>query len=484
MPLDPEETLLSYADRLSLMHTGKGMERLLKDLGIRRDHFVSGRPETVDLLAEATSHDADLLRRGAIRVHQLRASFRGQDISKTFLSPRAGRYCPECLSEDGARDNRRFRLIWGFRHVARCGRHAVWLSETPYPNDTNLRSSLGMSPLGKAMRADEEAPEYMSWLAARLNGNSPADANWLAGQTIQLVLKSSEMLGVVLEHGHKFSPAKLTPAQTEEATDIGFSIYRDGPEAVEEALDTIRKTSPASAVQAGPLAYYGQLFDWLDRRSNALDPGPIRDILRDHIVKHSAVEPGTKVLGVEITERRYHTVKSLARAVGIDRVRLARLLEKIQLVPKDATEVETGNMVFEAATAVPLIKAFKTAVPLQDVPRYIGASKRQIEILYRVGILQPLTPRTGRGSVRHVVFARGHLDALLEKVSNLPIAAMEQVDDLHQLAFAAQRGAGRFEDLFADVLEGRIEAFRRPDLQGVGAIQVNVYALIDRKTPA
>lgn len=141
-------------------------------------------------------------------------------------------------------------------------------------------------------------------------------------------------------------------------------------------------------------------------------------------------------------------------------------------------------MVFEAATAVPLIKAFETAVPLQDVPQYIGATKSQIEILYRVGIVQPLIPRSGRGSVRQVVFARAHLDTLLEKVSNLPIAAAEQEDDLHELGYAAQRGAGRFQDLFADVLNGRIQAFRRPDLHGVAAVQVNVNALIDRKTPA
>lgn len=59
------------------------------------------------------------------------------------------------------------------------------------------------------------------------------------------------MIGGVLQHGHK---VKLSPAQTEEATDVGFSIYSEGADAVEEALDTIRKTSPANAVQAGALA--------------------------------------------------------------------------------------------------------------------------------------------------------------------------------------------------------------------------------------
>lgn len=166
-------------------------------------------------------------------------------------------------------------------------------------------------------------------LSGPVEGDGLPEASWLANQTLEQVLAASEMIGGVLQHGHKVKLTRLSPAQTEEATDIGFSIYSEGPDAVEEALDTIRQTSPANAVQAGPLAYYGALFDWLDRRSNSIDPGPIRDILRNHIVKHSAVEPGTTVLGVEITERRYHTLYSLSAAVGIDRSRLSRLLRKL-----------------------------------------------------------------------------------------------------------------------------------------------------------
>ena len=99
------------------------------------------------------------------------------------------------------------------------------------------------------------------------------------------ILAESEMIGAILELGHKMALTSLSPATMEEAKDIGFSMYSERPDAVEEALDTIRNASPATAVQAGPLAYYGKLFDWLDRRSNATDPGQIRDILCDHIVK-------------------------------------------------------------------------------------------------------------------------------------------------------------------------------------------------------
>ncbi|WP_417586948.1 hypothetical protein [Pararhodobacter oceanensis] len=116
------------------------------------------------------------------------------------------------------------------------------------------------------------------------------------------------------------------------------------------------------------MAYYGTLFDWLDRRSNAIDPGPIRDILRDHIVQRSAVERGTTVLGVEISDQKYYTVHSLSTEVGIERPRLTRLLKKLDQIPSDATDIESGKAIFEAAKIVPLIDALKTSAPICPPP--------------------------------------------------------------------------------------------------------------------
>jgi len=356
--------------------------------------------------------------------------------------------------------------------------------DAPVKDAVNLRLGLGMSKLERPRRADGEAPEYLEWLRKRVHGAGGGATSWLEGQTIEQVLAASEVLGAILEHGHAVRVTKLKPMQTEEATDIGFSIYREGPAAIEEALNTIRQTSSATAVQAGSLAYYGNLFDWLDRRCNALDPGPIRDILRDHIVKHSAIEPGTRVLGVEITERRYHTIYSLSTEVRIDRPRLSRLLKKLGQVPQGATEIETGNMVFNSVETVSLIEAFRTAIPLSDVPDYLGASKRQVEILYREGLLKPLIPRNGRGSVRHVVFSRKHLDDLLCKIDAFPELDLGVATNLHPVSYACQRGAGRFEDVFRKILAGVIPCFRHPDHSGIGAIFVDVGALLGLKIPS
>lgn len=473
LPFDAEETLLSYADRLSMLHTGRGMERIVRDFGINTEHFVSGRKDAIVSFAEAAGVPVADVQRSAIRVFQRGGEFRGEATSKPYLLPQAKRYCPVCLAEDGGSLDWRFRLIWGFRHVQRCDRHGVWLQATGSTTATDLRRALNDTPIVAPSVTDDDTPAYLEWLRMRVHGHA-VDETWLAEQTTEQVLAASEMIGAVLQHGHKVALKSLSPTESEEATDIGFSIYSEGPDAVEEALDTIRGTSKATAVLAGPLAYYGKLFDWLDRRSNSVDPGPIRDILRDHIVKHSAVEPGTTVLGVEINERRYHTLYSLSAAVGIDRPRLSRLLKKLGEVPADATEVETGNMVFEVDKTAALIDAFNTAIPLHDVPGYLGASKRQVEILYRAGVIKPLVPRTERGAVRNVVFGRDHLDDLMKQFAGLPILEPEDMEGFHSIAYACQRGAGRFEDLFLSIMDGKIAGFRRREKTGIAAIMVDV----------
>jgi hypothetical protein len=184
------------------------------------------------------------------------------------------------------------------------------------------------------------------------------------------------------------------------------------------------------------------------------------------------------VLGVEISERRYHTLHSLSATVGIARPRLSRLLKKLGEIPAGATEVESGNMVFEAAKTVPLIRAIKTAVSIHDVAEYIGASKRQVETLYRKGVIRPLIPRNGRGSVRQVVFAREHLDGMLKRISELPELDKGAEGKFHSISYACQRGAGHFKDVLSGILEDRIPGFRHTGKIGIGAIYVDVGSVL------
>ncbi|MFC6499114.1 hypothetical protein ACFP8Z_16345 [Gemmobacter lanyuensis] len=89
----------------------------------------------------------------------------------------------------------------------------------------------------------------------------------------------------------------------------------------------------------------------------------------------------------------------------------------------------------------------------------------------------PLIPRTSPGSVRDVVVSRKHLDEILGKVSVLPKAGEATLGELHSVAYACQHGAGPFEDVFRNILEGRTPAFRHPEQLGISAICVDLSSL-------
>ena len=470
MPLGVGETLLSYVARLSLFHTGMGPRRLLDDLGMSAERFAAGHADEVARLAEATGNDLGLLEPAAVRIAPRHVEFRGERLSKDFLVTRAARYCPNCLATRDRADWEH-RLVWGFHHVHRCPDHGVRLAATDNHLAIDLRQVVDANDVRPIEPVAGEQPEYLDWLVERLRSGAAVD-DWLGGQTIEQVLAASEMIGAVLQHGHKVSLKKLSGTERETATDIGFTIYREGPEAVTEALTTIRSTSSASAPQAGPLAMYGSLYDWLDRRCNAIDPGPIRDLLREHIIEHDAVGAGETVLGIEIAHRRYHSVESLAEVTGISRSRLGRLLQKMGRVPEGATGAECGRMRFDADEITGFIADSETAIPLLEVPEYIGASKRQVEMLYAAEIVLPLVPRTGRGAVRNVVFARRHLDELLSAISHLPEAGPAD-GSLASISYACQRGLGTTPDVVRRILSGALPAFRKSGLPRLDRVLVS-----------
>ena len=173
-----------------MFHTGRGMERLLRDSQINHEHFKSGRTEAVINFAAVSGNPVDDIQRNAIRVLQRRGEFRGEATSKTFLLPQAKRYCPMCLGADGRPENWKFRLIWGFRHVQRCPRHDVWLLPTPNPAAHSLRVALNGVASEKASDADHEEPPYLDWLICRVENGTNCQKTWLADQTLDQVLGS------------------------------------------------------------------------------------------------------------------------------------------------------------------------------------------------------------------------------------------------------------------------------------------------------
>jgi hypothetical protein len=115
---------------------------------------------------------------------------------------------------------------------------------------------------------------------------------------------------------------------------------------------------------------------------------------------------------------------------------------------------------------------------LRDVPDYLGASQRQVEILYRAGSIKRPVPRKRRGAVRNVVFGRVQIEDLLNGISDLSLLDETNEGNFHSVSYACQRGVGRFEAIFIDILEGLTAGFRHSEKSGVSAIDVDVRSLV------
>lgn len=480
VPYDPAETLHSWVARLAAVHTGLGTDRILADLGVCRDDLARGGGDAIARLAEATGAREDQLRAGAIVVRLRDVLFRGADFAKASLSPRVDRVCPACLAEDGGRANLRHRLIWCVRPVRWCLRHGTPLHATSGGPSIDIREVEIGSALPSAM---PDPPAYATWVADRLRG-AVEPSGWLEAQTMEQVLTASGMLGAVLLHGHGVRATSLDDEQREAATDRGFASLLDSPEGVDAALDDIRAASHARAAQAGPLAMYGGLYDWLDRRANHLDPGPIRSLLRNHIVRHSALAAGEIVLGEAVDRRLSHTIGSLSAVTGIERRRLGRLLVLLGHVPAELSDVEAGRIVFPAVQLEQFCADLSDAVLLHDVPDYLLASRYQVQAMYAVGILKTVVPVEERGEVRNVAFARRHLDDVLDRIEALPVRAPVDAVGMLSIAETCRRGASVTVDLIGRILDGMCPAARMEGPPGVDRILVLPGDVVEMRNAA
>lgn len=90
------------------------------------------------------------------------------------------------------------------------------------------------------------------------------------------------------------------------------------------------------------------------------------------------------------------------------------------------------------------------------------------------GMITPLFPPVGAGSIRRLVFARRHLDAFLDLVLKANILDGDVGDEFVTIAVACQRIGIMTADLVDAVFTGRIRGWRDPSLSGLAALKVRL----------
>lgn len=238
---------------------------------------------------------------------------------------------------------------------------------------------------------------------ARLQGG--LGSAWLDGQGIEHASRACEMLGVTLLFGTKPNLKKLTQDDWDAAGRAGFEYASRGEEAIRDALTLMQARFVQSGVSAtglaGPQMVFGRLYQWLEFSSTKKDPGPIRSLLREHILDTMAIDPDRLLLGEPVKVRRRHSVQSLAEATGTHQKTVRNLLVIAGLIPEDPLKAVIASV--GAAEGERLAAKMKTSVAQNQLPRMLNTTRGQVIQLVESGILPPISrPKDrsgGRGAV-------------------------------------------------------------------------------------
>lgn len=398
--INPDETLMSWATRLAAVHTGETMVPFLRDIGLHPDEMLTGSDVAIARLAEVTGADPDDLRRQTIQTLEWRRyDLRGERFETEFMKGAFVSCCPACLLDDDEEGGsvllRRGRLAWRFRPVRTCLIHGIALLDRPNIDWSDRFHQMGVvfPEAGPSLRALADAQvrrdvsPLQTYVTDRLDGKTgPA---WLDGQGIELGARASEMLGLALEFGRKPNLRKMTADEWDQAGRAGFEFTSRGEEGIREALGEVQRRAwfdERISGQSGPQMVFGRIYQWLNFSKNRKEVGPIRQVVREHILDTMYVVPGTKLMGEEVVAARKHTVGSLSKLSGVHPKTLRNALALAGLITDRS--VTGGEALFDAEEGIRVVDELADAVTQLHLPAYMNATRSQVIILVEGGFLK------------------------------------------------------------------------------------------------
>lgn len=448
LPFSVEETPISYAARLASYHIGARVGDFLKDIEVPADALASGDAEAIENLGRIACVDPDALRANATRPLAKRLfELRGHVLSAEFYNGSDAVFCPACLMEDddaaGIEDvarTRRGRLDWTLQPVRTCARHDLAL--------TRRRKQSGDGKyLELAFRVPERGADLhpliddaeqrgtsalQTYVLNRLRGER--GPFWLDGQTLEQAVRTSEMLGMLAEFGPSARPSAMGDDDWDRAGRVGYEITSRGEEGIREALSDAQRAFRQTGKKLGRRKIFGATYEWLSSSRNAKEPGDVRRIMREHIFDTMEIAAGEPILGGRLTERRLHSVESLAAESGLDARTLRNLLAAGKLIP--AGEEANGSHVFDAEAGRRLAASVRRMTHVSSLGKALNCTRPQAEQLLDERLLTPIidAPASTAGQTR-------------KAVDNLEIKGL--IGSLHRRAYTVR-----------DAPEGMVSVFK------------------------
>ncbi|SDF61196.1 hypothetical protein SAMN04488105_13521, partial [Salipiger thiooxidans] len=253
----------------------------------------------------------------------------------------------------------------------------------------------GLRPTGRRAPSPHRRPERLH--------RARHTHNWLDKFGLQVVIKTSEMLGAVLRSGANVDLLALDERGWAASGGAGFSVLSAGEAAFRESLRDLQRRHGGST--GGPQAHFGRFYQWLYSGAKAQQYDRVRDIVHDHITSSYPIATGTVVLGKPCVRRRVHSVASAAKEAGLHPKRLRSILEAEGFLqsPSGASRND-GEYLFDAELVRPLLINTSMSVCQGRAQRELGISRSQFDVMRKWGFVAPVS-ETAKAKPRYSVLA-------------------------------------------------------------------------------
>jgi hypothetical protein len=471
LPFHSDETPASWACRLAAFHTGGGLKRFLEDQGISIYALMASKEEAIDRLAKAGGEEPDrLLSNALIPISKQELSIRGFTVFRRFATRTDIRACPHCLHDDmqaGEGDPRWFwrgRLIWTLRTTRVCPIHRCEVvkigsakSRADYYNMAPFLIDGRLNTLTKDAVQREATPKLQDWVLARIEGCDSGD--WLCGQALYQAVRACEMLGVVRAFGPMPNLRNFTDHDWERAGEAGFEVAIEGEGAIRDALTEIARRSRSG--QNGPQAVYGRLYQWLEFQKSGGDRGPIRDLLRDHIINTMPIGAGEAIFGEPVVRRRVHSVRSLSEASGLHPKRLRKAVFALGLADETLKGASANRITLDADAGDDLVRHLLDPITQRELPEYLNCSRSHALTLDRAGVLQALITRDRLHQLGTKAFSRTKLDGFMQSVLDRAAPVDVADDNVFDLSTTVKRAMTDTATVVRLIQTGKIRRVQR-----------------------
>lgn len=474
LPHNADETPISWATRLSALHTGGRLVPFLNDLGITYLSIIAGASDAFTRLCDATGQDpAPVLRNTVQKIGKRSYNLRGQVLSAEMLVRPDTRFCPACLLTDSRSDlpvnaARYGRVSWQLKTIRTCPVHNMsliarrlgqWddiLSELPVivPESTDALQGL-------AEAAVKRAPSPLqNYVLQRINGAKTHP--WLDSLSLELATTVTEKLGAILTFGTDAKPRELSEADWDAAGAAGWAFSSRDERGVCEALALMQKRAADTRTNGiRKTDIFGMTYPWLANRRTFKDLEPVRRVFRGHYLATMTGLPDELVFGQPIEEPKFSTPNKIATLEGVDPRTLRNVLVGKGLVPAASEEGAYLDISVPYADALAVAVEMKRAVSANKGMTSLNASRPIWQILIDKGYLSGIGVAGEHSTVRCKAVDQVCIDQLLQLVEDLT----DQVDvappKYRDLAKCAEICRVPLDAIIPAFLDGRLKTAKR-----------------------